>query len=101
MQHMTNSHLIELLISLKDIFHTENCRHFDAGINSIIRLLSSNPLPNSNEWAQATSMYRTMAGSKSGFSDVYIDQGTAEQRTAANARLDAIRQMLWDAFERA
>jgi hypothetical protein len=42
-----------------------------------------------------------MAGSKSGFSDVYIDRGTAEQRIAANARLDTIRQTLWDAFERA
>lgn len=89
-----------MLITLKDIFHSENCRNFDAGINAIIRILSDDPLPNSNEWAQATSIYRTMAGSKSGFSDVYIDRGTSEQRIAANARLDAIRQMLWDAFER-
>mgnify|MGYP003429707333 FL=1 len=97
---MKNTHLISLLTELKDIFHSENCRNFDAGINAIIRILSDDPLPNSNEWAQATSMYRTMAGSKSGFSDVYIDRGTAEQRIAANARLDTIRQMLWDAFER-
>ena len=101
MQRMTNSHLTELLITLKEIFHSESCQNFDSGINAIIRLLSEDPLPDSNEWAKATSMYRTMAGSKSGFSDVYIDRGTAEQRTAANARLDAIRQMLWDAFERA
>jgi hypothetical protein len=100
MQRMTNSNLTELLISLKEIFHSESCRNFDSGINAIIRLLSDDPLPDSNEWAQATSMYRTMAGSKSGFSDVYIDRGTAEQRIAANARLDTIRQMLWDAFER-
>jgi hypothetical protein len=97
---MTNSHITKMLITLKDIFHSENCRNFDAGINAIIRLLSDDPLPDSNEWAQATSIYRTMAGSKSGFSDVYIGRGTAEQRIAANARLDAIRQMLWDAFER-
>ena len=97
---MTNSHLTELFITLKEIFHSENCRNFDSGINAIIRILSDDPSPNSNEWAQATSIYRTMAGSKSGFSDVYIDRGTSEQRIAANARLDAIRQILWDAFER-
>ncbi|MNK69069.1 hypothetical protein D3C87_884490 [compost metagenome] len=97
---MKNTHLISLLTELKDIFHSENCRNFDAGINAIIRILSDDTLPNSNEWAQATSIYRTMAGSKSGFSDVYIDRGTSEQRIAANARLDSIRQMLWDAFER-
>jgi hypothetical protein len=79
---------------LKQIFHSENCQNFDSGINSIIHLLSDDPLPDSNEWAQATSIYRTMAGSKSGFSDVYIDRGTAD------ARLDAIREALWNAFER-
>jgi len=41
-----------------------------------------------------------MAGSKSGFSDVYIDRATTVQRIAANARLDAIREALWNAFER-
>jgi hypothetical protein len=97
---MTNSHLTELLTTLKEILHSENCRNFDAGINSIIRLLIDDPSPSSNEWAQATSIYRTMAGSKSGFSDVYIERGILEERVAANARLDAIRQMLWDAFER-
>jgi hypothetical protein len=97
---MNNTHLISLLTELRDIFHSEQCFEFDPGINAIIRILSEDPLSDSNEWTQATSIYRTMAGTKSGFSDVYIDRGTAEQRVADNVRLDAIRKVLWDTFDR-
>ena len=97
---MTNSKCIDLLIEFKEIPHNEDCRNFDPGINAIIRILSENPLSDSNEWREATSMYRTMTGTKSGFSDVYIDRDTVEQRVVDNARLDAIRKVLWDTFDR-
>ncbi|KAA0994816.1 hypothetical protein FQ192_11855 [Pseudomonas sp. ANT_J12] len=97
---MTNSHCITLLIELKEIFHKERCRNFDSGIYAIIRILSEDPLSDSNEWSEATSIYRTMAGTKAGFSDVYIDRDTVEQRVADNARLDTIRKVLWDTFDR-
>jgi hypothetical protein len=97
---MNTSYLISLLTELKDIFHREHCMEFDSGINAIIQILSEHPRPDSNEWAQATSIYRTMAGTKSGFSDIYVDRGSAEERVAANVRLDAIRKELWDTFDR-
>ncbi|GAB0063748.1 hypothetical protein IBA8401_47800 [Pseudomonas syringae] len=34
---------------------------------------------NDNEWVQAASIYKAMAGSKSGFSDVYVERGDAEK----------------------
>jgi hypothetical protein len=97
---MTNSKYIDLLIEFKETPHNEHCRNFDPGINAIIRILSENPLSDSNEWREATSMYRTMTGTKSGFSDVYIDRDTVEQRVVDNARLDAIRKVLWDTSDR-
>lgn len=97
---MTKSKCIDFLIEFKEILHNEHCRNFDPGINAIIRILSENPLSDSNDWREATSMYRTMTGTKSGFSDVYIDRDTVEQRVVDNARLDAIRKVLWDTSDR-
>lgn len=97
---MTNSMLVSMLLELKHIYHGEGCRDFDRGIDAIVSILSESALPGTPAWDEAGSIYRTMAGSKSGFSDIYIDRDTVEQRIAANARLDAIRQTLWDTFAR-
>ena len=97
---MTASMLIRMLLELKNIYHGEGCRDFDRGIDAIVSILSESALPGTPAWEEAASIYRTMAGSKSGFSDVYIDRDTVEQRIAANARLDDIRQTLWDTFAR-
>lgn len=88
-----------MLLELKHIYHGERCGDFDRGIDAIVSILSENALPGTPAW-EAGSIYRTMAGSKSEFSDIYIDRDTVEQRIAANARLDAIRQTLWDTFAR-
>jgi hypothetical protein len=98
---MNNSELVKLLKNLKEIYHREGCYDFDVGINSIIETLSDTPDQAGAAWERASSIYRTMAGSKSGFSDVYVDASTADERVAANALLDGIRQKLWDTFERA
>lgn len=97
---MKNLNLIRLLLELKKTYHDEKTFNFDRGIDAIINILSENSTPKSDEWDQAASLYRTMAGSKSGFSDVYIERDTAEQRVIANTRLDFIRQELWDTFSR-
>lgn len=72
----------------------------DEGINSIISILHDMSKPTATAWEDAASIYRTLAASKSGFSDVYVDAGTADERVAANVQLDSIRQMLWDTFKR-
>jgi hypothetical protein len=97
---MTNSMLVSMLLELKHIYHGEGCRDFDRGIDAIVSILSESALPGTPAWEEAGSIYKTMAGSKSGFSDIYIDRDTVEERIAANARLDAIRQTLWDTFSR-
>ncbi|MDH0746976.1 hypothetical protein N5D61_11535 [Pseudomonas sp. GD03842] len=93
--------IVGLLTDLKAIYHNEKCNDFDGGIDATVQILKENPASNSDEWDQAASIYRTMAGSKSGFSDVYVAGDDAEQRVAANARLDSIREMLWRIFTRA
>lgn len=97
---MNNSELVNLLKNLKEIYHQEGCYRFDGGINSIIEALSDSPCQSGAAWERASSIYRTMAGTKSGFSDVYIDASTADERVAANILLDDIRQKLLDTFER-
>lgn len=98
---MNITELMAQLVELKKIYHDEGCRDFDRGIDGVLSMLSQGALPNNSAWEQAGSIYRTMAGSKSGFSDVYIDRDTVEQRIAANLKLDGIRQTLWDTFTRA
>ncbi|WP_442109134.1 hypothetical protein [Pseudomonas sp. NUPR-001] len=97
---MNNIKAAELLKELKEIYHREGCYSFDGGINSTIKALSNSVTRNDPHWERAASLYRTMAGSKSGFSDVYVDAGTSQERVAANIKLDNIRQDLWEAFER-
>jgi hypothetical protein len=92
--------IVGMLLELKRIYRREGCRGFDRGIDAIISKLSESALPGTPAWDEAGSIYRTMAGSKSGFSDIYIDRDTVEERIAANARLDAIRQTLWDTLAR-
>ena len=92
--------LMAQLVELKKIYNDEGCRDFDRGIDGVLSMLAQGALPNTPEWEQAGSMYRTMAGSKSGVSDLYIDRDNVEQRIAANSKLDAIRQTLWATFTR-
>jgi len=97
---MTSTEIIKQLQALKCIYHSERCYQFDEGINSIISILHDMSQPTATAWEDAASIYRTLAASKSGFSDVYVDAGTADERVAANVQLDSIRQMLWDTFKR-
>lgn len=97
---MNNIKAAANLKELKEIYHQEGCYSFDEGIDSTIKALSDSIIQNDAFWERAASLYRTMAGSKSGFSDVYVDAGTSQERVAANIKLDSIRQYLWDAFAR-
>ncbi|WP_074842360.1 MULTISPECIES: hypothetical protein [Pseudomonas syringae group] len=92
---MKNSYLISLLSELKEIYHSEGCLNFDSGIYAVIHELSASSEMDDDEWVQAASIYKTMAGTKSGFSDVYIDRGDAEKRVELNTRLHEIRTILW------
>ncbi|MDZ3991655.1 hypothetical protein [Pseudomonas sp. Teo4] len=98
---MTNHELVDLLKTLSAIYHREGCFDFDAGIGSMIDLLSRSPDQSGALWQHAASSYRTMAVTKSGFSDVYVDAATAQERVLANIQLDGIRQTLWETFKRA
>lgn len=93
--------IVGLLTELKSIYHNEECKEFDGGIDAAVQILKERPVINGEEWNLAASIYRTMAESKSGFSDVYVAGDDVEQRVAANARLDSIREMLWRIFTRA
>lgn len=97
---MNNREIIRQLEILKSIYHVERCYNFDSGINSIINILNSTSDQSGEPREQAASIYRTLAVSKSGFSDVYVNAGTADERVAANIKLDGIRQLLWDTFRR-
>ncbi|WP_256659445.1 hypothetical protein [Pseudomonas sp. H9] len=70
----------EFLKELKEIYNREGCYSFDKGIDSTIKELSDSIIQNDAPWQRAASLYRTMAGSKSGFSDVYVDAGTSQER---------------------
>ncbi|MEB6589226.1 hypothetical protein MXM82_08780 [Pseudomonas asiatica] len=98
---MNNNEIIRRLETLKNIYHKEHYHNFDSGIDSIINILHKTSKQDGPTWEQAASIYRTLAVSKSGFSDVYVDAGTSDERVAANIKLDDIRQSLWDAFKRA
>lgn len=88
---------IKLLKELREIYCAEGGKNFIEGIEGIIECLSETALEE-KKWTYACSIYRTMADSKSGFWDIYIDGKTAEQRVNANARLDEIRTELWVLF---
>ncbi|MCK9715922.1 hypothetical protein LT722_13670 [Pseudomonas syringae pv. syringae] len=96
---MKKFYLISLLTELKEIYHFEGCLNFDSGIDAVLYKLSAgSEMMNDDEWVQAASIYKTMAGSKSGFSDVYVERGDAEKRVALNVRLHEIRTILWGVF---
>jgi hypothetical protein len=92
------SHALELLVELREIYREEGGRNFISGITAAIGSLSDEELSEEERWDNECSIYRTMAGFKSGFADLYIDRETVEQRIDANARLDHIRQELWTLF---
>ncbi|WP_080106581.1 hypothetical protein [Pseudomonas syringae] len=98
---MKNSYLISLLEELKEIYHSEGCFNFDSGIDAVMHKLSASSEMYDDEWGQAASIYKTMAGSKSGFSDVYIDRGDAGERVELNTRLHEIRTILWGVLGKA
>jgi hypothetical protein len=95
MEKSKASHALELLTELREIYRREGGRNFVSGISAAIGSLSDEELSEKERWSNACSVYQTMAGSKSGFADFYIDRETVEQRVDANARLDKIRQELW------
>lgn len=95
---MKESLALKLLVELQGIYRKEGGQNFDSGIAAAIASLSDEKISGKDRWSQACSIYRTMAGSKSGFSDFYLDRDTVEQRIIANARLDYIRQELWTLF---
>lgn len=92
---LKETYALELLVELQSIYCKEGGRNFDAGISAAIASLADKEISEKDRWSQACSIYQTMAVSKSGFSDFYIDRDTVEQRINANARLDFIRQELW------
>lgn len=98
---MTRHDLQHLFSELKTLYNNEGCRNFDSGFDAILRTLNDSSLSDTSKIKEAGSLYRTMAGSKSGFSDIYIDHDSHEMRMSANARLDTIRQLLWEALGQA
>lgn len=66
------SHLNEL----RSIYHDEGGGRFVVGISAAIRYLGDQSLAEEERWSNARSIYKTMAGSKSGFTDVYIEKPT-------------------------
>ncbi len=97
---MNNSEIIKQLETLKNIYHKERCYNFDSGIESIINILHDTSRQDGAAWEQAAAIYKTLAISKSGFSDIYVDAETADERVATNIKLNDIRQLLWDTFKR-
>lgn len=85
---------LKLLVELRDIYRKDGGENFISGISGAIDCLSDEVIVEDESWSNAFSIYRTMAGSKSGFADIYIDRETLEQRIEANARLDKIRETL-------
>ncbi|WDY60297.1 hypothetical protein [Pseudomonas sp. PSKL.D1] len=97
---MKRDEIIKRLETLKAIYHQERCYNFDGGIDSIINKLQASSTQAGKAWEEAAATYRALAGTKCGFSDVYVDAGSAAERVAANIELDEIRQLLWDTFKR-
>ncbi|WP_371435254.1 hypothetical protein, partial [Polaromonas sp.] len=92
--------LIALLVELREIYRKEGGLVFVNGINSVIFWLSSDDETENERWINACTGYKTMASAKSGFSDVYIERDTFEERLKANVRLDQIRTELWASLGR-
>jgi hypothetical protein len=88
------SHLNEL----RSIYHDEGGGRFVVGISAPIRYLGDQSLAEEERWSNARSRYKTMAGSKSGFTDVYMEKPTIEQILVANQRLDYLRGEHWRIF---
>ncbi|WP_211462173.1 hypothetical protein [Collimonas silvisoli] len=99
MENLKISHALKLLAELQNIYCKEGGENFVSGIMATMASLSDDQISEKDRWSQACSVYRTMAGSKSGFMDFYIDRESAEQRIIANARLDNIRDELWALFD--
>ncbi|MHC8401509.1 hypothetical protein ACYZTX_19110 [Pseudomonas sp. MDT1-17] len=96
---MDEKKVVGLLVELQEIYRKEGERNYDHGFSAALAALCDQGLPELERWSEARSIYRTMAGGKSGFSDFYIDKNTVEERILENKRLDEIRQQLWLLFE--
>jgi hypothetical protein len=95
MEKSKAQYALKLLMELRDIYHREGGGNFIIGISGAIDCLSDEDDAGNESWSNACSIYRTMANSKSGFAEIYIDCDSVAQRIEANARLDQIRDELW------
>jgi len=89
---------LSYLNELRSIYHDEGGGRFVDGISAAIRHLTDRSIAEEERWSNARSIYKTMAGSKSGFADIYIEKPTIEQILVANRRLDYLRDELWRIF---
>lgn len=87
-----------MLAELSEIYRKEGGGGFLPGIFAVIEAISESRGMGDARFREAASIYRTLAGSKSGFSDFYIDRATSEERVIENIRLDYLRQELWKIF---
>lgn len=89
---------LSLLNELRNIYASEGGGPFVNGITNIGWLLSDPARTEDQRWHDAAHAYTRLANQKAGFSDFYIDRLNSEQRTQANAKLDEIRDRLWNMF---
>lgn len=87
-----------ILTELLEIYRKEGGLAFLPGISAVIEAISECRDMDDPRFREAASIYRVLAGSKSGFSDFYIEKETAEERAIKNIRLDYVRQELWRIF---
>lgn len=90
---------LNYLTELRSIYHDEGGGRVADGITAAISYLTDQRLTEEERWSKARSIYKTMAGSKSGFADFYVERPTIEQILVANRRLDYLRDELWQLFE--
>lgn len=84
-----------LLVELLNIYATEGGGGFLPGIAAAIDSIDNASDAEGAGAGTIESIYRNMAGSKSGFSDFYVERNDLSERVKANDRLDYIRQELW------
>jgi hypothetical protein len=86
-----------LLEELKTILQAEGEMNWINGILAAIHCLEDPDVERG--YAEAKSIYKTMIGGHGAFSDYYIKREEFEIQRQANARLDDIRNKLWQLFQ--
>ncbi len=89
---------VSLLRQLQSWMERESEYNFLPGVEAALAELTPPSEATPKHFDNARSIYRTMAMSKNGLSDLNVWKNDVRERLDANSELDSLRNQLWQIF---